>query len=112
MIGQKLKTAPPPPWQTCYSADRNHFGTQLNKNLTSRVFTRKTAPPTGGHVFQRTGTTFELDQHIIKANFWTNFELDPDIIGTNLLTNVYKPNVDDGRTDGRKTDKDRSQKLT
>ncbi|KAH3862275.1 hypothetical protein DPMN_025241 [Dreissena polymorpha] len=26
--------------------------------VTSRVFTRKTAPPTGGHVFQRTGTTF------------------------------------------------------
>ncbi|KAH3845449.1 hypothetical protein DPMN_087730 [Dreissena polymorpha] len=25
----------------------------------------KTAPPTGSHVFQRTGTTFELNQHII-----------------------------------------------
>ncbi|KAH3879812.1 hypothetical protein DPMN_003719 [Dreissena polymorpha] len=46
------------------------------KNVTSRVlffsrtgtifelnsqFTRKTAPPTGGHVFQQTGTTFELN---------------------------------------------------
>ncbi|KAH3830459.1 hypothetical protein DPMN_103703 [Dreissena polymorpha] len=30
----------------------------------SRVFTRKTAPPTGNH-FQWTGTTFELNQHII-----------------------------------------------
>ncbi|KAH3843605.1 hypothetical protein DPMN_117127 [Dreissena polymorpha] len=33
------------------------------------------APHTGGHVFQRTETTFELNQHIIK---------------TNILTNVYK----------------------
>ncbi|KAH3820003.1 hypothetical protein DPMN_121747 [Dreissena polymorpha] len=45
------------------------------KIVTSRVFTRflysqirKTAPPTAGHVFQRTGTTFKLNQHIIKAN--------------------------------------------
>ncbi|KAH3816299.1 hypothetical protein DPMN_117812 [Dreissena polymorpha] len=36
------------------------------KIVTSRVFTRKTAPPISGHVFQRTGTTFELNQHIIK----------------------------------------------
>ncbi|KAH3796933.1 hypothetical protein DPMN_150509 [Dreissena polymorpha] len=33
----------------------------------------KTAPPTGGHVFQRTGTTFELSQHNIKANILTKF---------------------------------------
>ncbi|KAH3827512.1 hypothetical protein DPMN_129448 [Dreissena polymorpha] len=40
-------------------------------NVASRVYTRflysqikKTVPPTGGHVFQRTGTTFELNQHI------------------------------------------------
>ncbi|KAH3781506.1 hypothetical protein DPMN_159336 [Dreissena polymorpha] len=30
--------------------------------LTSRVFTRNTAPPPGGHFFQRTGTIFELNQ--------------------------------------------------
>ncbi|KAH3890883.1 hypothetical protein DPMN_014973 [Dreissena polymorpha] len=36
----------------------------------SRVLTRKTAPPIGGHV-QRTGTTFELNQHIIKTNILT-----------------------------------------
>ncbi|KAH3817692.1 hypothetical protein DPMN_119247 [Dreissena polymorpha] len=29
--------------------------------------------PTGDHVFQRTGTTFELNQHIIKANILTKF---------------------------------------
>ncbi|KAH3890555.1 hypothetical protein DPMN_014640 [Dreissena polymorpha] len=56
------------------------------KSVTSRVFTRITSPPTGGHVFQRTGTTFELNQHIIKTNILTNFEMDGGIIGTNLLT--------------------------
>ncbi|KAH3796730.1 hypothetical protein DPMN_150300 [Dreissena polymorpha] len=35
------------------------------KIVTSRVFTRNTAPPPGGYVFQRTGTIFELNQHII-----------------------------------------------
>ncbi|KAH3809581.1 hypothetical protein DPMN_137954 [Dreissena polymorpha] len=50
----------------------------------------KTALPTGGHVFQRTGTTFELNQHIIKTNILTNFELDRDFIGTNLLTKFHE----------------------
>ncbi|KAH3883237.1 hypothetical protein DPMN_007191 [Dreissena polymorpha] len=35
------------------------------KIVISRVFTRNTAPPPGGHVFQRTETFFELNQHII-----------------------------------------------
>ncbi|KAH3771458.1 hypothetical protein DPMN_172777 [Dreissena polymorpha] len=76
----------------------------------------KTAPPTGGHVFQRTGTTFELIQHIIKTNILTNFELDRDFIGTKLLTNFHEDRTinvasrvftnkcgrtDDGRTDDR-----------
>ncbi|KAH3876767.1 hypothetical protein DPMN_000617 [Dreissena polymorpha] len=51
---------------------------------------RKTAPPTGGHVFQRTGTTFKLIQHIIKANILTNFELDRNFIGTKLLTKFHE----------------------
>ncbi|KAH3720601.1 hypothetical protein DPMN_063501 [Dreissena polymorpha] len=81
------------------------------------VFTKKIAPPTGGHVFQWTRTTFELNQHIIKTNILTNFELDRDIIETTLLTNVYEQmltdgRTDDGRTDGRTTEKDQSQKLT
>ncbi|KAH3808353.1 hypothetical protein DPMN_136706 [Dreissena polymorpha] len=79
------------------------------KNVTSRV---ENAPPTGGHVFspiwtifelvreinktnencpaQRTGTTFKLDQHIIKTNILTNFELDRDFIGTKLLTKFHE----------------------
>ncbi|KAH3894095.1 hypothetical protein DPMN_018253 [Dreissena polymorpha] len=74
-----------------------NFHDDWAKIVTSRVLTRflysqitKTAPPTGGHVFQRTRTTFELDQHIIKANILTNFELDRDIIGTNLLTKFHE----------------------
>ncbi|KAH3864095.1 hypothetical protein DPMN_027109 [Dreissena polymorpha] len=44
---------------------------------------------TGGHVFQRTGTTFEHNQHI-KTNILTNFELDRDFIGTKLLTKFHE----------------------
>ncbi|KAH3780342.1 hypothetical protein DPMN_158155 [Dreissena polymorpha] len=62
--------------------------------LTSRVFTRKTAQPTGGRVFQQTRTTFEINQHIIKTNILTKvlifFELNLGIIGTNLLTKFHK----------------------
>ncbi|KAH3879291.1 hypothetical protein DPMN_003194 [Dreissena polymorpha] len=82
--------------------------------LAAMVFTRKTAPPTGGHVFQRTGTSFELNQLIIMANIltkfhenwaknknapptgsdvfspiWTIFELVRDINKTNVLTNCH-----------------------
>ncbi|KAH3782181.1 hypothetical protein DPMN_160093 [Dreissena polymorpha] len=55
-----------------------------------RVFTRKTAPPPGVHVFQQTGTTLELNQHIIKTNILTNFEVDRDIIGTKLLAKFHE----------------------
>ncbi|KAH3695620.1 hypothetical protein DPMN_083078 [Dreissena polymorpha] len=99
-----------------------NFHDDWAKIVTSRVFTRKTAPPTGGNVFQRTGTTFELNQHIIKTNILTNFELDRDFIGKKLLTKYYEDRTINvasrvltnkcGRTDGRTTDKDRSQKLT
>ncbi|KAH3721757.1 hypothetical protein DPMN_064705 [Dreissena polymorpha] len=102
-----------------------NFHDDWAKIVTSRVFTRKTATPTGGHVFR---LTFELNQHIIKANILTNVNKhDPvsnliDIIGTNLTkfhedrtinvaSRVFTNKC--GRTDvGRTTDKDRSQKLT
>ncbi|KAH3839728.1 hypothetical protein DPMN_113162 [Dreissena polymorpha] len=81
----------------------------------------KTAPPTGGHVFQRIGTNFELNQDIIKTNIltklhedwarnvtstvFTSFELGRDFIGTKLLTKFHKDGtrnqmLTDGRTDG------------
>ncbi|KAH3858069.1 hypothetical protein DPMN_100688 [Dreissena polymorpha] len=68
------------------------------KIVTSRVFTRKTAPPTGGH-----------------TNILTNFELGRDFNGTKLLTKFHVDgtrNVASRVTDGHTTDKDQSQKLT
>ncbi|KAH3821591.1 hypothetical protein DPMN_123355 [Dreissena polymorpha] len=59
------------------------------KLVTSRP-NKKTAPPTGGHVFQRTGTTFQLDQYSIKTNILKNFELHRGIIRTNLLTKFHE----------------------
>ncbi|KAH3882258.1 hypothetical protein DPMN_006192 [Dreissena polymorpha] len=50
----------------------------------------KTALPTGGHVFQQIGTTFKLNQDIIKTNILTNFELVGDFIGTKLLTKFHE----------------------
>ena len=59
------------------------FHDDLTGNVASRVFTRflysqirKTALPTGGYVFQRTGTTFKLNQHIIKTNILTKLHED------------------------------------
>ncbi|KAH3751879.1 hypothetical protein DPMN_186466 [Dreissena polymorpha] len=66
------------------------FHEDRTKNVASRVFSRKTAPPTGGHNFQHTRTTFKLNQHIIKTNIVTNFEHDRDIIWTKLLTKFHE----------------------
>ncbi|KAH3741323.1 hypothetical protein DPMN_048046 [Dreissena polymorpha] len=96
-----------------------NFHDDWAKIVTSRVFTRKTAPPTGDHVFQRTGNTFELNQHIIKTNILTNIKLDRDFIGTKLLTKFHEDRTINvasrvftnqmWTTDGRTaTDKDRS----
>ncbi|KAH3788860.1 hypothetical protein DPMN_167022 [Dreissena polymorpha] len=64
---------------TNFQLHRDIIGT----NLLTKVFTTylysqiwKTAPPTGGHVFQQTRTTFELNQHIIKTNILTKFHED------------------------------------
>ncbi|KAH3755660.1 hypothetical protein DPMN_190358 [Dreissena polymorpha] len=38
-----------------------------NKTNVLPMVTRNTAPPTASNFFQRTGTTFELNQHIIKT---------------------------------------------
>ncbi|KAH3773059.1 hypothetical protein DPMN_174409 [Dreissena polymorpha] len=58
----------PAHWRPFFFIDLDHFSTLLTnfhddlaKIVTSRVFTRKTARPTGGHVFQRIGTTFGLN---------------------------------------------------
>ncbi|KAH3889307.1 hypothetical protein DPMN_013360 [Dreissena polymorpha] len=56
----------------------------------------KTSPPTGGHIFQRIGTTFKLNQDIIKTNILTNFELGRDFIGTKLLTKFHEGGTRNG----------------
>ncbi|KAH3884158.1 hypothetical protein DPMN_008130 [Dreissena polymorpha] len=50
-----------------------NFHDDWAKIVTSRVFTRKTAPPPGSHVIQLTGTIFELNSHIKKTNVLTKF---------------------------------------
>ncbi|KAH3697120.1 hypothetical protein DPMN_084607 [Dreissena polymorpha] len=77
----------------------------------SHILTKKNAPPPGGHVFQATGTIFELVQDIFGTNLLTIrvltnvpcplgghvfpptgtiFEFVQDIIGTNLLTKFHE----------------------
>ncbi|KAH3837819.1 hypothetical protein DPMN_111220 [Dreissena polymorpha] len=114
------------------------FHEDWTRNVPSRLFTRKTAPPTGDHVFQGTGTTFELNQDIIKTTIltklhedwasnvtstvFTSFELGRDFIGTKLLIKFHEDGTRNVasrvftrkclQTDGHTTNKDRSQKLT
>ncbi|KAH3891289.1 hypothetical protein DPMN_015382 [Dreissena polymorpha] len=70
--------------------------------VVSRMFTRKNAPPPGGHVFQPTRIIFKLQNalplgsHVFQAKV-TIFELIQDIIGKNLLSKFHedrKINVD------------------
>ncbi|KAH3882395.1 hypothetical protein DPMN_006333 [Dreissena polymorpha] len=73
-----------------------NFHDDWAKIVTSRVFTRKIAPPpTGGHVFQRIGTTFDLNQDIIKKNILTK------IFDTDGRTDRRTDGQTDGRTDRR-----------
>ncbi|KAH3852347.1 hypothetical protein DPMN_094853 [Dreissena polymorpha] len=67
---------------------------------TSRVFTRNTAPPPGGHVFSTVFTS------INGTNVLTKFHEDRTI---NVASSVHKANVDGTQ---RTTDKRRSQKPT
>ncbi|KAH3889057.1 hypothetical protein DPMN_013105 [Dreissena polymorpha] len=50
-----------------------NFHDDWAKIVTSRVFTRKTAPPPGSQVIQLTGTIFELYSHIKETNVLTKF---------------------------------------
>ncbi|KAH3798326.1 hypothetical protein DPMN_151924 [Dreissena polymorpha] len=69
---------------------RTNLLTKIHEDRTRTVASRTTAPPTGGQVFQWSGTTFKLNQNIMKTNILTNFELDRCIIGTNLLTKFHE----------------------
>ncbi|KAH3721663.1 hypothetical protein DPMN_064610 [Dreissena polymorpha] len=82
-----------------FKLDQGIIGTNLltkfhedrPRNVPSRVFTRKTAPPTGLHVFQWTETTLNSTNiSFIKTTIFTNFELDQEFIGTKLLTMFHE----------------------
>ncbi|KAH3836556.1 hypothetical protein DPMN_109928 [Dreissena polymorpha] len=95
------------------------------KNVTSRLFTcfhyihlEKNAPPTNGHVFSPIWTIFKLMPDINKTNVHDDFLTRHDPLLTKFdedrTINVASRDFTNkcGLTDGRTTDKDRSQKLT
>ncbi|KAH3695007.1 hypothetical protein DPMN_082454 [Dreissena polymorpha] len=108
----------PPHWRPCLSLiwtifelvrDINKTNVLTNfhldwaKIVTSRVFTRKTAPPTGGHVFQRTGTTFEPNQHNYHLDkhfdkLLSKFHEDRTINEASRVFTNKCGRMDDGRT--------------
>ncbi|KAH3829605.1 hypothetical protein DPMN_102832 [Dreissena polymorpha] len=65
-------------------------------NVASRVLTMKKSLPPGGHVFQATGTMFELVKqtlplgcHVFQQNR-TNFEFVQTNFGTNVLSKFHE----------------------
>ncbi|KAH3794702.1 hypothetical protein DPMN_148240 [Dreissena polymorpha] len=82
-----------PPWRP-YIIGTNlltKFHKDRTINKASRVLTRKNAPPPGGHVFQATGTIFELVQDIIGRNLQTKFYDDWKINVASRLKNAPPP---------------------
>ncbi|KAH3726197.1 hypothetical protein DPMN_052054 [Dreissena polymorpha] len=100
------KTAPPPgghvfpPIWTIFELNRHiqkthvltKFHEDWTKNVTSRVFTclhyihiEKTAPPSGGHVFSRIWTIFELVRDINETSVLTKFYDDLEKIVTSRV---------------------------
>ncbi|KAH3817124.1 hypothetical protein DPMN_118653 [Dreissena polymorpha] len=74
-----------------------------NRENCHYIHIEKNAPPTDGHpnkencsahwrpcFFQQIGTTFELNQDIIRTNILTNFELGRDFIWAKLLTKFHE----------------------
>ncbi len=94
------------PTETIFELVQDFIGTHVptkfhedwTKNVTSRVLTRfyyyshirKTATPPGSHVFQPTGTIYELVQDIIRTNVLTKFHEDWTInVTSRVLTRFY-----------------------
>ncbi|KAH3818036.1 hypothetical protein DPMN_119623 [Dreissena polymorpha] len=79
-----------------------NFHDDWAKIVTSKLLTRKTAPPTGGHVF----TSFELDRDITGTNLLTKFHEDRTRnVASREFTTKYGQ-TDDARTDVRRTKTD------
>ncbi|KAH3858163.1 hypothetical protein DPMN_100783 [Dreissena polymorpha] len=88
----------PAPWRPCFFTDLNHFRT-----LTSRMFTRKTALPTGGHLHEdwalNVTSTFQTRRDIIWTNLLTKFHEDRTLnVASRVLTNKCG-RTDEGRTE-------------
>ncbi|KAH3863130.1 hypothetical protein DPMN_026108 [Dreissena polymorpha] len=68
-VTSKVKMPPPHIFEFVRDINETNVLTKFHDDCakigTSRVFTRNTARPHGSHVFQGTGTIFELNQHII-----------------------------------------------
>ncbi|KAH3826790.1 hypothetical protein DPMN_128702 [Dreissena polymorpha] len=61
-----------------------NFHDDWAKLVTSRVFTRKTAPPSGNHLYE------DWALNVTSTVFLPSFKLDRDILGTNLLTKFHE----------------------
>ncbi|KAH3814797.1 hypothetical protein DPMN_143310 [Dreissena polymorpha] len=72
-VTPRVKTAPPPGGHVTNVMTKFHEEWTKIRLL---VLTRKNAPPTDGHVFQRTGTILELSRDIIRTNVMTKFHED------------------------------------
>ncbi|KAH3825936.1 hypothetical protein DPMN_127823 [Dreissena polymorpha] len=87
MIGQKNVTS-----------RKTNVLIKFHENWAKNVTSRKTAPPTGGHVFSPIWAIFELfhDDWAKNPFYYINirktapFKLDRDIIGTNLQTKFHE----------------------
>ncbi|KAH3809976.1 hypothetical protein DPMN_138358 [Dreissena polymorpha] len=90
MIGQKFHVIQLT--ETIFELNSHIKETNENwaKNVTSRVFTlftRKTAPPTGGHIGHK---IFELDRDFIGTKLLTKFHEDRTInVASRVFTNKY-----------------------
>ncbi|KAH3853922.1 hypothetical protein DPMN_096460 [Dreissena polymorpha] len=126
-VTSRVKTAPPPGghlkyyWEKLSDQVSINVLTNLHKgwtiNVTSKVLTRKTAPPLAAIIKKNVMTKFHEDwtinvaSRVLTSVFFnlTYFELDQDIIDKNVASRVFtKQNVDDGR---RTTDKSYPKSL-
>ncbi|KAH3698716.1 hypothetical protein DPMN_086263 [Dreissena polymorpha] len=68
------------------------FHPKKSMNKTTMVLTRKNDPPPGTHVFQPTGTIFELVQDIIDTNLFTKLHDNRTInVASRVLTRKNAP---------------------
>ncbi|KAH3706604.1 hypothetical protein DPMN_065992 [Dreissena polymorpha] len=99
----------PAPWQPCFltilyqDIIRTNLLNKFYKDWTINKYfhIRKIAPPPGSHIFQPTGTIFEIIQDIIGTNLLTKFHKDWTInVACRVLTRQMLTPHDGQRTKG------------